>query len=70
MSRSQIRGCMITATRTKVWFKIHEDGKRADGSWGSDEFITAGKAFNITISRSLKVGNYIVRYVGSNDKAS
>ncbi|CCX07706.1 glycoside hydrolase family 61 protein [Pyronema domesticum] len=44
-----------------VWFKIKEEGKRSDGTWASDDFIT-GKTYTFTIPKTLVAGNYIVRH--------
>ncbi|KAI5858859.1 glycoside hydrolase family 61 protein F [Tricharina praecox] len=44
-----------------VWFKIKEEGKRSDGTWASDDFIT-GKAYTFTVPSSLAAGQYIVRH--------
>lgn len=52
---------MLTELR-KVWFKIHEEGKRSDKTWGSDVFITTGTPYKFTVPKSLAPGNYIVRY--------
>lgn len=44
-----------------VWFKVAHVGKLADGTWGSDAFIT-NKAYSFKIPSTLAAGNYIVRH--------
>ncbi|RPA88116.1 glycoside hydrolase [Ascobolus immersus RN42] len=46
---------------SKVWFKIAHEGKRADGTWASDDFIY-NKPYNFKLPASLAPGNYIVRH--------
>ncbi|KAI5803940.1 glycoside hydrolase family 61 protein F [Geopyxis carbonaria] len=44
-----------------VWFKVAHEGKRSDGTWASDDFIT-GKAYSFKIPSTLAAGEYIVRH--------
>ncbi|KAI5796418.1 glycosyl hydrolase family 61-domain-containing protein [Geopyxis carbonaria] len=43
------------------WFKIAQDGLRADGSWASDEFIAANSTWRVEVPKDLPAGEYLVR---------
>lgn len=46
-----------------VWFKIAEDGKHADGTWGVTALTKANSpGYTYTIPACLKAGSYIVRH--------
>ena len=44
------------------WFKIHQDGLRADGSWYTTEFIQNNSTLTVTLPKSIRDGEYIVRH--------
>ena len=46
-----------------VWFKIAEDGKRADSTWGVTPLTIANNpGYTYTIPACLQAGSYIVRH--------
>jgi len=60
---ARCRGCCTAyqPRKNRVWFKIKEEGKRSDGTWASDDFVT-GKPYKFKIPSTLVTGNYIVRH--------
>lgn len=46
-----------------VWFKIAQDGKHADGTWGATPLMKEDNAgYTYTIPACLKAGHYLVRH--------
>lgn len=49
--------------KSAVWFKIAQDGKHSDGTWGVTPLTKNGNAgYDYTIPQCLKAGHYLVRH--------
>jgi hypothetical protein len=47
----------------KVWFKVDEKGRAADGTWAATHGLTAtGSWYTFTVPSSLAPGQYIIRH--------
>lgn len=57
-------GCNHWKPKKKaVWFKVAQDGKHADGTWGVTPLMKNGNAgYTYTIPQCLKPGHYLVRH--------
>ena len=57
-------GCTdFMPNKTAVWFKIAEDGKHSDGTWGVTPLTKSGNSgYTYQIPECLKAGHYLVRH--------
>ncbi|KAI8820077.1 glycosyl hydrolase family 61-domain-containing protein [Fimicolochytrium jonesii] len=63
MARCPATGCAgYKPGDAAVWFKVHEEGKSASGTWASEPLESGATPYTFTIPKQLQDGEYIVRH--------